>query len=1477
LIDVLSEKADSIRLEPPGAEGKGVEFWLRRGDVREYHQVKRQLSEGQWTLYQLSQAEVLGNFREKLDEDDSICVFVSMYGAAHLSELANRARDASSLDEFKTKFLTSGSLKKTFSELRSHWHCSEEEGYEYLRRVFFRTYDEQSLREDVRDRLLALVEGDTALVEAFLSQLALDKIHHELHTLELWQHLAGRGFHRSKWGDDPRVLAAIDAANDRYQASFPSPTIGGHIVKRAEVEEALAAFTEDGSIRGVLLFGEAGVGKSGVLLQLFSALRARGTPLLALRVDRLEVTQRPEDIGRQLGLPGAPAAVLDAVASGRECVLVLDQLDAVSLASGRRPELFDCVAGVVRQAASRPNVFVVLACRKFDLDNDHRFRHLVGEGGIASPLPVKRLSQATVREVVAELGLDASRLTPGQVSLLEVPLHLSLLGEIAPDHASDPFDFENVTDLYDRFWDRKQDLIGEHRGSEAEHWTNIMDRLSAHMSAHQTLTAPNGIVDDFRSDVRAIVSEHVLVRDGEGRKLAFFHDGFFDYVFARRFLARGDDLLALLCGGEQGLFRRAQVRQILSFERDQTFARYLSDVRSILEGEHIRSHIKEVVFAYLGTLQNPTHGEWEVLATMSRQSGFMGLRVWTVLRGSSPWLQLLDQNGTLESWLEDNDDDLVDRVVWLLASGVEIMPERVSELIQLHKSSSEQWKRRLKFLVQRQLPSNSKWLELVLHAIDDGVLDDVNGASHFWTLNQAVFKLNPTWACAVLEHYFDRRLEVAITSGKGNPFASDGYLNHTGSLPNVLMDAAQSAPREFVERLLPFVVRTVEQNIVPGTESPIEDSVWWVRFPEDRNSAASVFLTALEHSFRRIASEDPVALERAMGQSLNSHFETIQFLIVRSFEANGVYFAEVAADYLCQHESGLRSGYTGDKYWATHELLKAITPNCSQARLERLEQRIMNYYPSEERRKGYLDVFGYAQFHLLSAVAPDRRGDKVRRRLMELQRKFGPEQPAPPRGIVVASVESPVPESALDKMSDKQWLSAMATHSEDDSRTQRNGKVVGGADEVARQLQGQASQDPDRFAQLTLQMPEDTNPKYFIAVLRGLAVSTDRATTALLFTVCEKCHALPGRPCGAAIADLLSKLARMPLPDQMLDMLGWYAVEDPDPSEALWRKTTPTGDAYFYGGNVESAGRNSVRGRAIVAIAHILFEDQSRVEEFRPVLNQAVIDKSVAVRSQVAHALTAALLYDREAAVVWFQQLCDTYDTLLESESIEEFIRYSIPTHFLVLVPLLDRMLSSNRDRVLQAGSRQCCLAALDIGEALPLADRCLSGTTPLRLGAAEIYSANLRQAGLRRVCEDALSLLFDDDDYAVREASSKWLASVRGVDLGSYQELANQFIDSTAFAEGYAELFNALEATTSSMPVVVCKAASRFIHIAGPGVSDISTREAAEAGTVSTLIIRAYEQSGDQTIRSACLDVIDRMTEMGAWGLDSAFHVYDR
>ena len=221
--------------------------------------------------------------------------------------------------------------------------------------------------------------------------MASERVHCELTARDIWNHLESRGLGRCQWDKDPHVLSAIENTNQRYLNLLRNQAIGHTVLPQVEVQSVHERLKEPAAKDGVLLTGEAGVGKSGVMLQVVEGLRKAGTPVLAFRADRLEPTQLPDDVGEQIGLPGSPANVLGAVAQGGHCVLVIDQLDALSLASGRNSDLFDCVHEIIHQAQAHSNMRILLACRKFDLDNDFRLRQLTDSDGVAETVPVERL------------------------------------------------------------------------------------------------------------------------------------------------------------------------------------------------------------------------------------------------------------------------------------------------------------------------------------------------------------------------------------------------------------------------------------------------------------------------------------------------------------------------------------------------------------------------------------------------------------------------------------------------------------------------------------------------------------------------------------------------------------------------------------------------------------------------------------------------------------------------------------------------------------------------------------------------------------------------------------------------------------------------------------------------------------------------------------------------------------------------------
>ena len=449
LLDVMDEKAGSIRLEPPGPEGQGFEFRVTKQAVREYHQVKRQHFSGHWTLYTLVREGVLTSFLTRLQDTEAHCVFVSGNSASQLDELSDGARRSTSWEEFDQAFLNADQRRKDFNNIRGSLpDLHEHEIYERLKRIRVESVGESFLLTTIESRVSALVNGDAATIVDVLAELASEQVHYELTAHDLWMHLESRGFSRRHWDKDPHVLSAVGEANQRYLSLLRDQTIGHTILPRHEVQTIQGRLKESGGRVGVLLTGEAGIGKSGVMLQVVEELLDTGTPVVAFRADRLEPTQLPDKVGEQIGLPGSPANVLAAVAQGEQCILVIDQVDALSLASGRHTDLFDCIFEILRQAQAHPNVRILLACRKFDLDNDHRLRGLTESDGIAEAVVVGRLPHETVHEVVTRFRLNADSLSFKQRDLLSVPLHLKLLSELVEDVEIRRLNFETAQDLY---------------------------------------------------------------------------------------------------------------------------------------------------------------------------------------------------------------------------------------------------------------------------------------------------------------------------------------------------------------------------------------------------------------------------------------------------------------------------------------------------------------------------------------------------------------------------------------------------------------------------------------------------------------------------------------------------------------------------------------------------------------------------------------------------------------------------------------------------------------------------------------------------------------------------------------------------------------------------------------------------------------------------------------------------------------------
>lgn len=1472
---VLSGEYDSIRLEPPGLEGQGVEFWLQSAAGREYHQVKRQRAgSGRWTLKALAGTGVLKSFYDHLTTDaNAKCVFVSMQDAPEIRELAERARSAADLSEFEREFVKGG-WDSHFAELRGYWsNCDATETFSCLKRIDVRTIDEVTLCRLGELELTPHVEGETGATGDVLFAVALESVHQELDGTRIADHLHRRGFRRPIWSQPKQLSDVIRTANDRYLSRLRREFIQDKLLARKEADTVIKALESGSGKRGVIITGVAGSGKSAVMFGVVEHLRQHNIPLLAFRVDNLTPTQSPKEAGRQIDLHESPVTTLAALAQGRPSVLVIDQLDAVSLTSGRNPEFFECFDEMVRQALLVSGMRVVIACRKFDYENDSRLRQLGGRNGLFDRVEIGVLSDDIVHKTVKELGIEPSRLTAKQTRLLSTPAHLKLLCETAQGSGTS-LDFDTANGLYELYWQKKDQLLRGRLGSTIE-WTPVIDRLCEHMNEKQTLSAPITLLDDDSAVRDALLSEHVLVQDGT--RVSFFHESFFDYAFARRFAATDGNLIGLLRAGEQLLFRRAQVRQILLREREIDQSHYLKNLETLLASSDIRFHIKQVVFALLAQLPDPCEEEWRILDRLMRNPDYPHRQeVWHAITGPH-WFRLLDSLGVLAAWLAQDDLDTINNAVWLLLVVQRECADRVAELIEPYLDVSKEWRDRIRSLFLRaDVDAGRRFFDLFLKLIDNGALDGV-GRFHtddFLGFLYDMLRKHPDWACEAIGRFLLRHLTLTEVAGETNPFEHGDALRRSQSAEKVLVESAQAAPAGFVKHVLPFVLRVIELNADRLGKIPWRDRVWRWRHRDGGHRFEDYLLHATEEALRRLASDFPDEFIRVVAPLRASECETVQFLIIRAHAANGQRFADEAIDYLCESPERFSHGYSNDAHEAARDLITSITPHCSSERLAVLENAILDYYPVWERTADRLQWRGESQFELLLAIEEKRRSPRAQARIGEWQRKFQRAAPPPPLTGGAHWVGPPISAEAGEKMSDEQWLSAVAHYASDGKHEWRDGKPVGGPHELSQMLEAQVRECPLRFARLVLRFPDETNSAYFHAVLRGLDGGS--ANAGAIFDACRRCHRLPNRPVGSAFCWLVEKQPDLPWPDDLLDAIAWYATEDPDPDHESWRTQASSGQCH-YGGNIYTAGINCVRGVAAGAIRSLLFADGTRLSRFLPTLLRMVRDPSIAVRSCVVTALLALLNHDRNLAVELFLELCDAEDVLLKTDYVEEFMRYTTSGYFQLLRPIVERMLRSEDVEVVQAGARRACVASLDQEIAAELAAQCISGSEAMRKGAAQVFAANVGQDHYRGVCQVRLIALFEDPHEEVRALAAECFDKLEDDGIRQVTPLVGRFLASAAFPANYDHLIRALERTTARLPKVTILVCNRFIEIAGRDAGDLQTWSGFYAHSLSELIMRAYHQADDPAVRKRCLDTIDQLLQARTWGMLGALDQVDR
>ena len=1013
------------------------------------------------------------------------------------------------------------------------------------------------------------------------------------------------------------LLAAVHQAGAELR-TYRSDIAGVHI-ERAEVGQVVEwVLQADPKERLGMILDQPGGGKTVVMRDVLERLEAVGVPVLAIKADALSGVRTREDLADRRGLPAPVEECARCLTAEAPLVVLLDQLDALSLALSRDQAALDVMLSTLARLREVANVRIVASCRTFDLNNDPRLSQVK----VDRQFSLQPLDDNQVRSVLQRIGVDPGGLLPAHRALLAVPLHLDVYARVilaytesAAEERSPgtpPESFRSLQELYEALWRMRIEAIPPDTPPPPQRVAAVY-RLVEAMQTHHQLAVPVGILDEHPEAANYL--ERVGLIRREGGNWLFCHQTLFDYCYARRFVAQGRSLSQEILGGPQGLFERSQMVQVLAYLRGVDQEAYRRELTALLFTDGLRVHLRLLLIGWFGSLPDPTIDELRIARRLMQDADDRA-RFLRAAGSNGAWFDLLNGD-LLPALLRADDEKVVDVLINYLGTAIQRRCDAVLAHLRPHLGQSEVWDARIAFCLSRLEDWQSdQALDVLCDLLQRG---RAAGWERFCLYHLA--KSNPAAGCRALRAYLDRRFDdllAEVSPDDATRFFGDQKLLGEYAIDEVMEGATRVCAEKVIKYLLPWFIRVVTALTEPrGRDKyyPSDPVFAWHWYGEHLSQGAK-FAHHMAEALQHLAQNEPGCL-RAIATALATvESLAVQRVLVQAYLSDPETYAHDIVDYLTGDSRRLNIGEFDNPHYDSCRLCGAAFCNADEQHRARLEQLILNLRPAWEQRARRR---GLTQLHFFKSVPPELLSPRGHRRLQELERRFPGFKLWIPQGIEGRWVGPPIEESALEKMSDEAWLGAMRKY--DDATAwdaPRKDPLKGGVVELSRAFAEQVKKDPERFYRLARQFGETISHSYKVAAISGLAETAVPAEW-----VFDLARQFAPRILGEArigICQALIRKAEAGVADDLLDSISDWALHDPDPAEVR-------------GDDPHTEGINSTRGVAVEAVCRCArVRKPPQIERAFQLLEKAADDPTAAVRACVIENLLPLLNEDDSRA-----------------------------------------------------------------------------------------------------------------------------------------------------------------------------------------------------------------------------------------------------
>lgn len=894
------------------------------------------------------------------------------------------------------------------------------------------------------------------------------------------------------------------AAASRSLLTWPTTIGEGKWLKRKEVS-LIEKKISSNEASTTLILGKPGTGKSALLSFIANMLIEKGFPVLGIKADMLpKSVSNLLDLQKYLQLSYPIGESLMRCYENKPPILVIDQLDALSELVDRNSDRLNVLLDLIQSISNTNRVHVISSCRWFEYQHDVRLITIDAEK-IDLTLP----SWGDVEIVLKEAGFLVDNFSGETKALCSVPLHLKILLDLKFKDADAKIP-SSLQALLENIW--QQRVV---TGSNVSDKIDIIERLSNKMAEDEELWVARVFADSNRAAFQELQRANILKLNDAGLRIGFVHQTYFDFARARSFASGQKILSDFVIQRQDGLFVRPILLRTLAYLRDASPKTYSKELAKLWKTGGLRSHIKNLLVEFIGSVENPNEIELSCLLPLFEDDK-LKYKTLLSIAGSPGWFNAIKD--TILPIIVCEGAEFAHMFIPIFSRALTFAKEDVLRLLKNYWLNDRSY--------------DEPILNLLTHLKDwdqtsvDIVTDITKRHDSQWIpyLAEIVSQNRPDLAPKIVRENFDRRWNLALKEEAEYkpppppPPEADETEKEIYELRHNKRDIiekllrqdkgwhdlsmiAESSPKAFIDSIWPWFLKVV--NKIAYEQHPYvagyQEDHSIGTCPERDGGSKDQPISALSKAIIEFSRTQTETFIEFFRKNLDNPYLAVHRLLCLGLLQIVESHPEIVLDYLVQNPKRLAVGDFKDQHKYSKRLISAVVPILNKEQINSLEETVLNWnqYYKENPEWTLEDKFESTKWNrqhrlrLLRAF-PKELSSKKLNTIREQEERAFPGLPDWDSKLGGRGwVGSPMSQEQMLKAEDDHIINLFDTLTDDTDwdHPRRRWDFIGGSIQASREFAAFAEKNPERASKIILKFTSEKQERPAGMGIGGLSKS----------------------------------------------------------------------------------------------------------------------------------------------------------------------------------------------------------------------------------------------------------------------------------------------------------------------------------------------------------------------------------------------------